>query len=112
MDFDLSEDQLALQEGARDLLDGLASPGRVRAHTATDAAYDAALWAAMTDQGWLGIEVPAERGGVGLGTVEAAVLCEELGRHAAPGSVRVDGARDRRDGRGGFRRVGRSVDRR
>src|SRR4029077_20859765 len=80
----LSDDQAALRDGARELLDGLASPTQVRAHSETDAAYDAALWAAMTDQGWLGIEVPEEQGGVGLGTVEVAVLAEELGRHAAP----------------------------
>jgi alkylation response protein AidB-like acyl-CoA dehydrogenase len=84
MDFDLSDDQAALRDGARELLDGLASPVRVRAHSGTDAAYDAALWTAMTDQGWLGIEVPEARGGVGLGAVEVAVLGEELGRHAAP----------------------------
>src|SRR5436190_10954185 len=84
MDFDLSDDQIALQEGARELLDGLAAPPQVRAHTASGAAFDAPLWAAMADQGWLGIEVPEARGGVGLGPVEVAVLCEELGRHAAP----------------------------
>jgi alkylation response protein AidB-like acyl-CoA dehydrogenase len=84
MDFDLSDDQAALRDGARELLDGLASPVRVRAHAGTDAAYDAALWAAMAEQGWLGIEVSEERGGVGLGAVEVAVLGEELGRHAAP----------------------------
>ena len=33
MDFDLSDDQLALRDGARALLDDLASPERVRAHT-------------------------------------------------------------------------------
>ena len=84
MDFDLSDDQVALQEGARELLDGLASPAQVRAHTTTDAAFDRALWSAMAEQGWLGIEVDEARGGVGLGPVEVAVLCEELGRHAAP----------------------------
>jgi alkylation response protein AidB-like acyl-CoA dehydrogenase len=84
MDFDLSDDQTALRDGARELLDGLASPVQVRNHTETDAAFDAALWAAMVEQGWLGIEIPEDRGGVGLGTVEVAVLGEELGRHAAP----------------------------
>ncbi len=84
MDFDLSDDQRALRDGARELLDGLASPAQVRAHAEAGAAYDAALWSAMADQGWLGIEVDPDRGGVGLGTVEVAVLCEELGRHAAP----------------------------
>jgi len=84
MDFDLSDDQVALQEGARELLDGLASPAQVRAHTAAGAAFDPALWSAMADQGWLAIEVPDARGGIGLGPVEVAVLCEQLGRHAAP----------------------------
>ena len=84
MDFDLSDDQVALRDGARELLDGFASPTHVRDHTGTDAAYDPALWAAMAEQGWLGIEVDEARGGVGLGTVEVAVLCEELGRHVAP----------------------------
>src|SRR5438270_9777607 len=84
MDFELSDDQVALRDGARELLDSLASPERVRAHTTSGAPFDAALWRAMVEQGWLGIEVPEERGGVGLGAVEVAVLSEELGRHAAP----------------------------
>ena len=84
MDFDLSDDQVALRDGARDLLDGFAAPERVRAHTASGDAYDRALWDAMVEQGWLAIETPEDRGGVGLGAVEVAVLVEELGRHAAP----------------------------
>jgi alkylation response protein AidB-like acyl-CoA dehydrogenase len=84
MDFDLTEDQLALRSGAADVLDDLASPARVRAHTATSAPYDAALWAAMVEQGWLGVELSEDDGGLGLGAVEVAVLVEELGRHAAP----------------------------
>jgi alkylation response protein AidB-like acyl-CoA dehydrogenase len=84
MDFDLTDDQLALRSGAADVLDDLASPARVRAHTATTAPYDAALWGAMVDQGWLGIELAEDDGGLGLGAVEVAVVVEELGRHAAP----------------------------
>jgi alkylation response protein AidB-like acyl-CoA dehydrogenase len=84
MDFDLSDDELALRDGARDLLDDLASPARIRAHTERGDGFDAALWRAMADQGWLGIEVPEAHGGVGLGAVEVVLLCEELGRHAAP----------------------------
>jgi alkylation response protein AidB-like acyl-CoA dehydrogenase len=40
----------------------------------------------MSDQGWLALEVPEEEGGLGLGMVEMAVLCEQIGRHlvAAP----------------------------
>jgi alkylation response protein AidB-like acyl-CoA dehydrogenase len=84
MDFDLTEDQLALRSGAADVLDDLASAARVRTHTTTDAAFDTALWSAMVDQGWLGVELAEDVGGLGLGSVEVAVLVEELGGHAAP----------------------------
>jgi alkylation response protein AidB-like acyl-CoA dehydrogenase len=84
MDFDLTEDQLALRAGASDVLDDLASPAHVRTHTTTDSSFDRALWRAMVDQGWLGVEIDESGGGLGLGSVEVAVLVEELGRHAAP----------------------------
>jgi alkylation response protein AidB-like acyl-CoA dehydrogenase len=84
MDFDLSDDQLALRDGARELLDGYASPTQVRAHTESANAFDAALWDAMVEQGWLGIEIPEADGGIGLGAVEVAILAEALGAHAAP----------------------------
>src|SRR5580704_10608398 len=81
MDFELSDDQVALQEAARDLLDGLAGPTQVRAHMASGASWDKALWTAMVEQGWPGVAHPD---GLGLGWVEAAVLLEESGRHTAP----------------------------
>jgi alkylation response protein AidB-like acyl-CoA dehydrogenase len=84
MDFELSDDQVALRDAARDLLGGYAAAGDVRAHLGTGAPYDAALWRAMVDQGWLGVDLPEAAGGLGLGFVEAAVLMEEVGRHVAP----------------------------
>ena len=84
MDFDLSVDQAALQGEARRFLDRHSGPGEVRAHLADGAPYDAQLWAAMADQGWPGVAVAEDRGGLGLGWVEAAVLLEEIGRHNAP----------------------------
>src|SRR5258708_6039367 len=84
MDFDFSDDQIALRDGAREVLDGLAAPSRVRAFTASDAPYDTALWSAMVEQGWLGVALPEAEGGLGFGVVEVALLVEEIGRHAAP----------------------------
>ncbi len=84
MDFDLSDDQVALRDGAREMLDDLASPAQVRAHTTTTEPFDRALWGAMTEQGWLGVDADERHGGLGLGAVEVAVLLEEIGRHAAP----------------------------
>jgi alkylation response protein AidB-like acyl-CoA dehydrogenase len=84
MDFELSADQVALQDAARDLLDDRADHVHVRAHLQSGRPFDEGLWKALADQGWLGIALPEADGGVGLGWVEAAVLLEQIGRHAAP----------------------------
>ena len=42
-------------------------------------------WAELAELGWLGVSVPEEAGGAGLGFVEEAVLFEELGRALYPG---------------------------
>ncbi|MBV8982082.1 MAG: acyl-CoA/acyl-ACP dehydrogenase [Acidimicrobiia bacterium] len=84
MDFELSDDQRALQDAAADLLGSLSTPERVRASAQREEAYDTALWEAMVEQGWTGVELPEARGGLGLGMVEAAVLAEQVGAHIAP----------------------------
>ena len=84
MDFDLSEDQLALQRVARDLLDDRADHDHLRAHLDSGAPFDAELWRHMAEQGWLGVALPEDLGGIGMSWIEAAVLLEEVGRHAAP----------------------------
>jgi alkylation response protein AidB-like acyl-CoA dehydrogenase len=84
VEFELSADQEALAEAARSLLNGRASSTDVRTYLRSGEPYDAKLWQAMIDQGWLGIALPEESGGLGLGFVELAVLVEELGRHVAP----------------------------
>jgi alkylation response protein AidB-like acyl-CoA dehydrogenase len=84
VDFDLSDDQVALRGGARDLLDALASPTQVRAVVDAGGGLDAALWGAMCEQGWPVVALLEADGGLGLGMVEIAVLLEEIGGHAAP----------------------------
>jgi alkylation response protein AidB-like acyl-CoA dehydrogenase len=82
VDFDLSADQRALREGARDLLEKGASSERVRAALGTP--YDERLWREMAAQGWLAVDVPEADGGLGLGFVESVVLAEQVGRYVAP----------------------------
>jgi alkylation response protein AidB-like acyl-CoA dehydrogenase len=84
MDFELSADQVALQDAARDLLDDRADHDHVRTHLQSAQPYDEGLWRDLADQGWLGIALPEADGGIGLGWVEAAVLLEQVGRHTAP----------------------------
>ncbi|MFB6312318.1 MAG: acyl-CoA dehydrogenase family protein [Salinirussus sp.] len=78
MDFGESEMEQAVRTGLREITD----------------AYDRDYWrsvrnegrqpdefrADLADQGWLGIMVPEEYGGQGLGLQEAAIMAEELGR--------------------------------
>jgi alkylation response protein AidB-like acyl-CoA dehydrogenase len=84
VDFELSEDQLALQGAARSLLDDRADHDHVRAHMASGRPIDTGLWQVMAEQGWLGVTLAEDAGGLGAGWVEAVVLLEEIGRHTAP----------------------------
>ncbi|MGH9235418.1 MAG: acyl-CoA dehydrogenase family protein [Acidimicrobiales bacterium] len=85
MDFDLTDEQQATIDVAAKLLGDKATPEAVRAvEQADDLRFDRDLWAAMADAGLLGIAVPAEHGGAGLGVLELALVLEEVGRRTAP----------------------------
>ncbi|HEV3136381.1 MAG TPA: acyl-CoA dehydrogenase family protein [Pirellulales bacterium] len=85
MEFDLSKPQKLLQKSARELFVRACPAKRVRELMATDTAWHPELWSAVADQGWLGIHLPESCGGLGLGTVELAVVAEEMGRACFPG---------------------------
>jgi alkylation response protein AidB-like acyl-CoA dehydrogenase len=87
MDFELSDDQVALRDAAKELLAGRSAPAVVRHIVDGGGGWDRDLWSAMVDQGWSAIAVPEEQGGVGLGWVEAAVLLEEVGAVVAPAPI-------------------------
>src|SRR5688572_17286849 len=78
MRFHLSDDQRDIQRTARELLASRSPWERVREH-AEAGRYDDGLWRELCELGWPGIAVAEEHGGQGLGTVELAVLLEELG---------------------------------
>ncbi len=83
MDFDLSSDQVALLDAASGFLDDRCASRHVRS-AADHGGFDLSLWTLMVDQGWIGITTSESAGGLGMGSVEAAVLLEQLGRHLAP----------------------------
>jgi alkylation response protein AidB-like acyl-CoA dehydrogenase len=87
MDFELSDDQVALRDAAKELLAGRSAPTVVRRVVDGGGGWDRDLWSAMLEQGWSAIAVPEEQGGVGLGWVEAAVLLEEVGASVAPAPI-------------------------
>ena len=43
------------------------------------------LWRKIADQAWLGVLVPEEHGGLGLGVRDLAIILEEMGRALMPG---------------------------
>jgi len=87
MDFELSDDQLALQgELRRFLADRVTSEAR-RAVIDMPGAVDRDLWRALGGMGIFALTLPEADGGVGLGFAEVAIVCEELGRAAVPGPL-------------------------
>jgi alkylation response protein AidB-like acyl-CoA dehydrogenase len=78
MNFGLSDEQREIKATARELLASRSPFERVRAAAETGRA-DEGLWRELCELGWPGIAVGDEHGGQGLGSVELAVLLEELG---------------------------------
>src|SRR5215472_10121644 len=84
MDFAYAPEQEELRALAREVLADHATPQRVAEIEASEERIDRALWAAMANAGLLGIAVPEEHGGSGLGMVDLCILLEEVGRAVAP----------------------------
>jgi len=84
MDFSLTADQDELAGLCRKILDDQATPERLKELEGGDEWIDRRTWAELGAAGLLGIALPEEHGGGGLGFLELAIVCEEVGRHVAP----------------------------
>jgi len=86
VDFNLSEEQEALQEMARDFLSERWPAERARELLdARPARIDDEVWREIVEMGWLGVAASEESGGIGGDVMTAAVLCQEAGRGVMPG---------------------------
>ena len=83
MDFELSPDQVDLQEGMRKLCEGRFSMEAVRGLEAVDG-VDRSLWSELSEAGVFTLR---SEGGVGLGITESVLVFEELGRACVPGPL-------------------------
>jgi len=103
MDFDLSDEQTEIRDLAARIFGDLADHAQQRTvETAageherqgaaghgdsaedSDPRFDRRLWSALADAGLLGLAVPEEHGGAGLGFLEQCVVIGEVGKAAAP----------------------------
>ncbi len=83
MELELSEDQQALQESVRAVLERECPISLVRS-VVEQHKHAEDLWGRMTELDWPALAVPEPDGGLGLGFVELAVVCEQLGRVLCP----------------------------
>ena len=84
MDFTLTEEQEELRGLAATLLEKLATTTRVEQVEADAECFDRALWSELAKAGLLGVPLSDDVGGLGLGLVDFALVCEQLGRVVAP----------------------------
>ena len=87
MNFDLTDEQQMLQAAARDFLAARLNSEKLREAADSEDAFNPDLWKEISDLGWPGLLVSADQGGQELGTIELAVLFEQLGYALAPGPV-------------------------
>lgn len=86
MDFQLSEDQKALQSGVRSFCEGQVGVERLP-ELEKCGGFDRALWGEVAELGVFALRVSEEDGGVGLGAADAALVFAELGRRLVPGPL-------------------------
>ncbi|HVX19933.1 MAG TPA: acyl-CoA dehydrogenase family protein [Acidimicrobiales bacterium] len=87
MDFELTDDQRSLADLVRTIVSGRFPLERIRRAEEARQVVDADDWAALGEAGVFSLTVPEDRGGVGLGLADAAVVFEELGRGLVPGPL-------------------------
>ena len=81
MDFDLSEDQLAIRDAIQKICAQF--PAEYWLDRDNDGRFPEEFVTAITAGGWLGIAMPEEHGGAGLGISEAAILTHTIARSGA-----------------------------
>jgi acyl-CoA dehydrogenase len=92
MDSSLTEDQRAIREGVSDVVRRFDDEYWLARDE--DGEFPREFHRAMAEAGWLGITMPAEYGGAGLGVTEAAIMMHEVASHgggmAAASSVHIN----------------------
>ncbi len=88
MDFAFTEEQEALREGVRTVLDTECTPDALRAFEMADeegrTAQSANRWAVLAELGAPALVVPEAAGGLGLSDVDLVGVLEEAGRTGLP----------------------------
>ncbi len=85
MDISFNEDQIEIRNQARRFLENECSIEYVREMFEDEKGFTDAVWAKMTEMGWMGMHIPEEYDGIGLGLTDLCIVLEEMGRALTPG---------------------------
>ncbi len=80
--FDETEEML--RRSARAMLEIESPPHLAREAESDPRGYSPELWAKIAELGWLGLALPEEHGGQGLGLTYLGIIAAELGRAVSP----------------------------
>ena len=86
MNFDLDQDERALQAAIRDLCRGVFPMETVRG-LESSSGISSETWGALEDAGVFSLRLPESDGGAGLGMTAAVIVFEQLGRALVPGPL-------------------------
>jgi len=84
MDFRFDEAQQAVSLSAATVFSGVATDERVAEIEKTDDRFDSRLWSELAKATLLGVAIPEDYGGSGLGMTEVALVLQQQGRTVAP----------------------------
>jgi len=84
MDLDFSEEQVMLRDTARGICEQLVPGSVVREMENSESGFLPAFWQQLSELGITGLGIPEQRGGMGWGSLEMAIVYEEFGRALAP----------------------------
>jgi alkylation response protein AidB-like acyl-CoA dehydrogenase len=85
MNLDLTEEQEMLRTSSRDFLTKECPKSLVRQLEEDEKGYSPELWRKMAELGWMGLVLPEQYNGMGMGFMDLVILLQEMGRNILPG---------------------------
>ncbi|HWW52497.1 MAG TPA: acyl-CoA dehydrogenase family protein [Acidimicrobiales bacterium] len=83
MDFSFTEEQQAVSDLAKQILEAEVTPDRLKELSAGTERFDRRTWGELAKANLLGLSLPEDAGGSGLGFVETCLVLEQVGRTVA-----------------------------